>query len=111
MVLRGLWVTSFIRSPDTDHLCLDKHLGVMFCNPWCGVHTPALHGPQRSRPAHMCRVLELEPCQGQGPQAEQVPIGRTRAGARPEWCFSSLLVVGTSLGSATVEAAPNAVTF
>jgi hypothetical protein len=56
-------------------------------------------------------VIELEPCKGQGPQAEQVPGDRTRAGAPPEWRFLSLRAVGTSPGSATAEAAPNAVAF
>jgi hypothetical protein len=104
--------TSFIRSPDTDRLCQDKGLGVTLCNPWMWhPHSCSARSPAEQHSTHMCWVLELEPCQWQGPQAEQVQGGGTKAGAPLEWRFSNLRVMGTSPGSATMEAAPNAVTF
>jgi hypothetical protein len=59
-VLHVLGVTSFIRSPETGRLHLDKGLGVAFCNPWvqhpnsCSAWSPA-----EQQSTHMSWVLEV----------------------------------------------------
>jgi hypothetical protein len=91
MVLCGQGETLFIRSPDTDHLSPDKGLGVAFYNPcmW-HPHSCSARSPAEQHSTHMSWVLDLEPCQGLGHQAEQDLGGGTRAGDTLEWHFSRL---------------------